>query len=47
MVDQKAHVYPMIGPGAGYKEMITGKNIRSRPVDLDGKDGANKKTNMF
>ena len=30
MVDQKAHVYPMIGPGMGYKEMITGKHIPSR-----------------
>ena len=30
MVDQSAHVYPMIGPGMGYKEMITGKYIPSR-----------------
>jgi acetolactate synthase-1/2/3 large subunit len=30
MVDQNAHVYPMIGPGMGYKEMITGKWIPSR-----------------
>src|SRR6185369_882930 len=30
MVDQTAHVYPMIGPGMGYKDMITGKYIPSR-----------------
>ncbi|HYD46766.1 MAG TPA: thiamine pyrophosphate-dependent enzyme, partial [Terriglobales bacterium] len=30
IVDQTAHVYPMIGPGMGYKEMITGKYIASR-----------------
>jgi acetolactate synthase I/II/III large subunit len=30
MVDQHAHVYPMVGPGMGYKEMITGKHIPSR-----------------
>jgi acetolactate synthase-1/2/3 large subunit len=30
MVDPHAHVYPMIGPGMGYKEMITGKFITPR-----------------
>ena len=30
MVDQNAHVYPMIGPGMGYKDMLTGKFIQSR-----------------
>jgi acetolactate synthase-1/2/3 large subunit len=30
MVDQNAHVYPMVAPGMGYKDMITGKWIRSR-----------------
>jgi len=30
MVDQNAHVYPMVGPGMGYKDMITGKHIPSR-----------------
>ncbi|OFV89011.1 MAG: acetolactate synthase, large subunit, biosynthetic type [Acidobacteria bacterium RBG_16_68_9] len=30
MVDQTGHVYPMIGPGMGYSEMITGKYIASR-----------------
>jgi acetolactate synthase-1/2/3 large subunit len=28
--DPHEHVYPMIGPGAGYKEMITGEFIPSR-----------------
>ena len=30
MVDQNAHVYPMVPPGMGYKDMITGKYIPSR-----------------
>jgi acetolactate synthase-1/2/3 large subunit len=30
MVDQNAHVYPMIGPGMGYKDMITGDYIKPR-----------------
>lgn len=39
MVDQNAHVYPMVGPGMGYKQMITGKHIPSRdaPPPGDGK----------
>jgi acetolactate synthase-1/2/3 large subunit len=32
MIDQDACVYPMVGPGMGYKEMITGDHIASRPV---------------
>ncbi len=30
VIDQKAHVYPMVGPGMGYRDMITGKYIRAR-----------------
>jgi acetolactate synthase-1/2/3 large subunit len=30
LVDQNAHVYPMVPPGLGYKDMITGKWIKSR-----------------
>jgi acetolactate synthase-1/2/3 large subunit len=30
MVDQTAHVYPMVGPGMGYKDMLTGKWIPGR-----------------
>ena len=30
ITDQNAHVYPMIGPGMGYKDMITGQHITPR-----------------
>ena len=30
LIDQSAHVYPMVGPGTGYKDMITGKYITPR-----------------
>ena len=30
MTDPDAHVYPMVGPGMGYKDMITGEYIPSR-----------------
>ena len=30
MIDQDACVYPMVGPGMGYKEMVTGEYIASR-----------------
>jgi hypothetical protein len=30
MTDQGAHVYPMVGPGMGYKDMITGPYIKPR-----------------
>ena len=45
LTDQNAHVYPMVGPDMGYKDMITGKYIPSRekaraegekPRDHDG-----------
>ena len=36
MVDQNAHVYPMIGPGMSYKEMITGKFITAREAAKPG-----------
>lgn len=32
MIDPNAHVYPMVGPGMGYKEMITGDYIPARAV---------------
>jgi acetolactate synthase-1/2/3 large subunit len=31
MIDPHAGVYPMVGPGTGYKEMITGDFIKGRP----------------
>jgi len=33
MIDQEAGVYPMVGPGMGYKEMITGDWIPARKVE--------------
>jgi acetolactate synthase-1/2/3 large subunit len=33
MVDPTSHVYPMVGPGMGYKDMITGKWIPSRSAE--------------
>lgn len=30
-IDPFAFVYPMVGPGMGYKEMVTGEWIKSRP----------------
>lgn len=38
MIDQDACVYPMVGPGMGYKEMVTGEFIKSRPVVLHPPD---------
>ncbi len=32
MVDQNAHVYPMVGPGMSYKDMITGAYIPAREI---------------
>ena len=37
MVDPTAHVYPMVGPGMGYKDMITGKWIPSREHEAQKK----------
>lgn len=34
MIDQNAHVYPMVGPGMGYKEMVTGPFIKPRKPEL-------------
>ena len=41
MVDQHAHVYPMVPPGMGYKDMITGKWItaREKPRGSDDTSG--------
>jgi len=39
MIDQDACVYPMIGPGTGYKEMITGEYIASRPAAVHPVEG--------
>ena len=41
MTDTHGHVYPMVGPGMGYKEMITGKWIpgREHKKDEPGPEG--------
>jgi acetolactate synthase-1/2/3 large subunit len=38
LIDQDACVYPMVGPGMGYKEMVTGDFIQSRPVAVPSAD---------
>jgi acetolactate synthase-1/2/3 large subunit len=44
ITDQTADVYPMVGPGQGYKDMVTGPHIAPRattpphPVDIDATD---------
>jgi len=35
MIDQEACVYPMVGPGMGYREMITGDFIAGRAPEQD------------
>ncbi|MFT5042998.1 MAG: acetolactate synthase-1/2/3 large subunit [Hyphomicrobiaceae bacterium] len=40
MVDRTAHVYPMVGPGMGYKDMITGEHIKARDANARSKDDA-------
>ncbi len=40
MIDQDACVYPMIGPGMGYREMVTGDFIASRPSAPSSTEGA-------
>jgi acetolactate synthase-1/2/3 large subunit len=39
MTDTHGHVYPMIGPGMGYKEMITGKWIPPRDTGGSSEGG--------
>jgi len=39
MVDQTAHVYPMVAPGMGYRDMITGKWIPSRTAGPRSDEG--------
>ncbi len=40
MIDQDACVYPMIGPGMGYRDMVTGDFIASRPAAPSSAEGA-------
>ena len=45
IVDPSAHVYPMVAPGMGYKDMITGKWIPSREAPRE--PGEVDPTSMF
>jgi acetolactate synthase-1/2/3 large subunit len=47
MTDTHGHVYPMVGPGMGYKEMITGKWIPGRENDDRGSEGGGTPTGYF
>lgn len=47
MVDPEANVYPMVGPGMGYKEMITGDFIHGRSSEEDLFEDASKLTDSF
>jgi acetolactate synthase-1/2/3 large subunit len=40
MIDQNADVFPMVGPGQSYSNMITGPFIPSRSNEVPGKEGA-------
>ena len=44
MIDIDAGIYPMVGPGMGYKEMITGDHIVSREPNeaIDAEEMSNK-----
>ncbi|MDG2108263.1 MAG: biosynthetic-type acetolactate synthase large subunit [Woeseiaceae bacterium] len=39
IIDQDAGVYPMVGPGQSYKDMITGDFIKNRSKPSDGTPG--------
>jgi acetolactate synthase I/II/III large subunit len=50
MIDHNADVFPMVGPGQSYAEMVTGPFIPSRPqVEAVPRDGARKQaaSDMF
>jgi acetolactate synthase-1/2/3 large subunit len=47
MTDTHGHVYPMVGPGMGYKEMITGKWIPGREKEDDKGSGGGTPTGYF
>ncbi|MCK8517231.1 biosynthetic-type acetolactate synthase large subunit [Methylonatrum kenyense] len=38
MIDGEASVYPMVGPGMNYKQMVTGEWIASRDVNATNRD---------
>ncbi len=42
IIDTEAGVYPMVGPGQSYDEMITGEFIRSRGAQGSGEADASE-----
>jgi acetolactate synthase-1/2/3 large subunit len=47
MIDPEANVYPMVGPGMGYQEMMTGDYIAGRSSQDGLFEKASKKSNAF
>ena len=47
MVDINAHVLPMVGPGKGYKEMVTGEFIKSRAKPEKEEEKGKVKADLF
>jgi acetolactate synthase-1/2/3 large subunit len=47
MIDTEAGVYPMVGPGMTYKQMVTGDYIKARENKVVLSEGPVESTNMF
>jgi acetolactate synthase I/II/III large subunit len=47
MIDPEACVYPMVGPGMGYKEMITGDFIAGRSTTENLHESTSPKIDSF
>jgi acetolactate synthase-1/2/3 large subunit len=47
MIDVDAVVYPMVGPGMTYKQMVTGEFIAAREQPEPVSSGPIESTNMF
>jgi acetolactate synthase-1/2/3 large subunit len=47
MIDPDAGVYPMVGPGMGYKQMVTGRHIAGREAEAMEGDSRLNPSEMF
>jgi len=47
MIDPDAMVFPMVGPGKGYKEMLVGDYIKPRDVTQSQELGGKEKADLF
>src|SRR5690625_1279519 len=47
MIDVDAGVYPMVGPGMTYKQMVTGEHIAARADTVPAGKGSAEATDMF